>query len=202
MSGVRIAMFGGTFNPPHIGHVRAAQAVSERLGCHVLFVPDNIPPHKELPSGAASAEDRLAMTKIAARGVPGASVSDMELRRGARSYTVDTLEELHALWPDAELWIILGTDMVCSLENWYRTDRILELARVAALARAPGDLDRIREHAAWLKEEYGAQIEVVETEPIPISSTEIREGLFRGAERWLPEGVFDYIREKGLYHDA
>ena len=82
MSGQRLAMFGGTFNPPHIGHVHAARAAAEQLGLKVLFIPDNIPPHKHLPAGSASAEDRLAMTKLAAAGVPGAEVSDMELRRG------------------------------------------------------------------------------------------------------------------------
>ena len=172
----RLAMFGGTFNPPHIGHVHAALAASQALDLEVLFIPDNIPPHKELPHGSASAEDRLAMTRIAARSVPGAMVSDMELRRGERSYTADTLEELHRCYPDAALWLIVGTDMLCTLEHWYHPERILALCRVAALAR--------------------------ETEPIPISSSQIREGLYHGTEKWLPEGVFAYIKEKGLYRET
>lgn len=192
-------MFGGTFNPPHIGHVHAACAASASLGLEVLFIPDNLPPHKELPRGSASAEDRLAMTRIAARGVPGAAVSDMELRRGERSYTADTLEELHRLYPDAELWLIVGTDMLCSLARWYRPERILTLARVAALARDAGDHARIHEHAAHLRTHFGAQVDIVDTEPVPVSSSQIREGLYHGTEKWLPEGVFAYIREKGLY---
>lgn len=192
-------MFGGTFNPPHIGHVHAARAASALLDLEVLFIPDNLPPHKELPRGSASAEDRLAMTRLAARSVPGASVSDMELRRGERSYTADTLEELHALYPDAGLWLIVGTDMLCTLERWYRPERILSLARVAALARNAGDHALIREHAALLTARFGAGVDIVDTEPLPVSSSQIREGLYHGTESWLPEGVFAYIKEKGLY---
>ena len=198
----RLAMFGGTFNPPHIGHVHAALAASQALDLEVLFIPDNIPPHKELPHGSASAEDRLAMTRIAARSVPGAMVSDMELRRGERSYTADTLEELHRCYPDAALWLIVGTDMLCTLEHWYHPERILALCRVAALARDPGDTDRIVRHAESLAARFGAGIDLVETEPIPISSSQIREGLYHGTEKWLPEGVFAYIKEKGLYRET
>lgn len=192
-------MFGGTFNPPHIGHVHAACAASESLGLEVLFVPDNIPPHKELPRGSASARDRFAMTQIAARSVPGAAVSDMELRRGERSYTADTVEELHVSYPDVELWLIVGTDMLCSLDHWYRPERILKLCRVAALARSTGDHMRIRDQAERLEARFGAHVSVVDTDPIPVSSSQIREGLYHGTEKWLPEGVFAYIKEKGLY---
>lgn len=195
-------MFGGTFNPPHIGHVHAACAASQALDLEVLFIPDNIPPHKTLPHGSASAEDRLAMTRIAARNVPGASVSDMELRRGERSYTADTLEELHMVYPDALLWLIVGTDMLCTLENWYHPERIFALCRIAALARTPDDHALIREHAAVLTANFGAAIDIVDTEPIPVSSSQIREGLYHGAEKWLPDGVFAYIKEKGLYREA
>ncbi len=192
-------MFGGTFNPPHMGHVHAARAASESLELEVLFIPDNIPPHKDLPRGSASAQDRFAMTQIAARSVPGASASDMELRRGERSYTADTVEELHLLYPDAELWLIVGTDMLCSLEHWYRPERILELCRVAALARGEGDHVCIRNSAAQLEARFGARVFMVDTDPIPVSSSQIREGLYHGMEKWLPEGVFTYIKEKGLY---
>ncbi len=198
----RLAMFGGTFNPPHIGHVHAACAASRALDLEVIFIPDNIPPHKELPRGSASAGDRLAMTQLAARSVPGASVSDMELRRGERSYTADTLEELHARYPDAALWLIVGTDMLCTLEHWYRPERILALCRVAALARNEGDHVLIHSHAAQLTARFGAGIDIVDTEPIPVSSSQIRKGLYHGTEKWLPEGVFTYIKEKGLYLEA
>ena len=121
----------------------------------------------------------------------------MELRRGERSYTADTLEELHALYPDAGLWLIVGTDMLCTLERWYRPERILSLARVAALARNAGDHALIREHAALLTARFGAGVDIVDTEPLPVSSSQIREGLYHGTESWLPEGVFAYIKEKG-----
>lgn len=192
-------MFGGTFNPPHIGHVHAAQAAAAALGLSVLWIPDNIPPHKELPAGSASPEDRLAMTRLAAEEVPGSLVSDMELKRGARSYTADTLEELQGLYPDDELWLIVGTDMLCTLHKWYQPEKIFRLAHIAAIARDEGDLVRIRESAKMLREQYQAEISVVEADPVPISSSEIRAGLYHGTEKWLPERVFAYIKEKGLY---
>ena len=126
----------------------------------------------------------------------------MELRRGERSYTADTLEELHSLYPDAMLWLIVGTDMLCTLEHWYRPDRILTLCRVAALARSEGDHALIQKYAARLTARFGADIDVVDTDPVPISSSQIREGLYHGTEKWLPEGVFAYIKEKGLYLEA
>ena len=192
-------MFGGTFNPPHIGHVHAAQAAAAALGLSVLWIPDNIPPHKELPAGSASPEDRLAMTRLAAEEVPGSLVSDMELKRGARSYTADTLEELQELYPADELWLIVGTDMLCTLHKWYQPEKIFRLAHIAAIARDEGDLVRIRESAEMLRKQYRAEISVVEADPVPISSSEIRAGLYHGTEKWLPERVFAYIKEKGLY---
>ena len=192
-------MFGGTFNPPHIGHVHAACAASSALDLQVLFIPDNIPPHKMLPKGSPSAEDRLAMTRIAARSVPGALVSDMELRRGERSYTADTLEELHRQDPEAALWLIVGTDMLGTLEHWYRPERILALCRVAALARREEDRMLIREYAELLRKRFDPGVDIVDADPIPSSSSQIREGLYHGTEKWLPEGVFAYIQERGLY---
>lgn len=195
----RLAMFGGTFNPPHIGHVHAARAAAQAMGLSVLWIPDNIPPHKELPAGSASPEERLEMTRLAAEEVPGSFVSDMELRRGERSYTADTLEELRVQYPEDELWLIVGTDMLCTLHRWYCPEKIFRLARIAAIARDEGDLVRIRESAEMLREQYQAEIAVVEAEPVPISSSEIRAGLYHGTEKWLPERVFAYIRERGLY---
>lgn len=202
MSIKRLAMFGGTFNPPHIGHIHAARAVTSALDLNVMFIPDNLPPHKEMPRGSASPEDRLEMTRIAALGVPGAVVSDIEIKRGQRSYTVDTLEELGRIYPGTELWMIVGTDMLCTLEQWHRPERIFEISKIAALARGEGDYEFIYRHTAMLESNYGAEITVVDTSPLPVSSSQIRGGLYHGSEKWLPAGVFEYIKEKGLYLES
>ena len=202
MTGKRLGIFGGTFNPPHLGHVRAAQAAAQALGLTVLFIPDNIPPHKEMPENSPTPEQRLDMVRLAAQDVPGALVLDLELRRGSRSYTADTLEELAALYPDDELWLIVGTDMLMTLHRWYHPERIFRYAHVAALARNTGDMPGIEEAAKRLREQYGAVIELVDAEPLPVSSTQIREGLYKGTEKYLPGQVFAYIKERGLYLDA
>lgn len=201
MSGEKLGIFGGTFNPPHIGHVHAAQEAARALGLRILFVPDNIPPHKQMPSHSACAEDRLEMTRLAARQVPGAQVLDLEIRRGNRSYTGDTVEELARLYPGDELWLIVGTDMLCTLHTWYQPERIFAHAHIAALARDTGDRPEIEKSAAFLREKYGAQIALIDAKPLPVSSSQIRDGLYTGMARWLPEEVFAYIKERGLYLD-
>lgn len=202
MSGEKLGIFGGTFNPPHIGHVHAAREAARALGLRILFVPDNIPPHKKMPPHSASAQDRLEMTKLAARQVPGAQVLDLEIRRGSRSYTADTMEELARLYPEDELWLIVGTDMLCTLHSWYQPERIFAHANIAALARDTGDQPEIEQSAALLRQQYGAHVALIPAKPLPVSSSQIREGLYTGMERWLVPEVFAYIKERGLYLDA
>lgn len=194
---MRIAMFGGTFNPPHMGHVSAARACVRELSLdRLIFMPACLPPHKALPEETASPQQRLEMTRLAAEQVPGAEVSDIEARRGGRSYTVDTLAELRRLYPEAELWLVVGTDMLMTLENWRESERIMQLASVAAVAREHGERERLREKAAELAERYGARVRVIEAEAVPVSSTMLRRG-----EGWelLPADVAEYIRAQGLY---
>ncbi len=202
MSGEKLGIFGGTFNPPHIGHVHAAQEAARVLGLRILFVPDNIPPHKEMPPHSASAQDRLEMIRLAARQIPGAQVLDLEIRRGNRSYTADTVEELARLYPGDELWLIVGTDMLCSLHTWYQPERIFAHANIAALARNAGDRPEIEQGAAFLQEKYGAKVTLIDAQPLPVSSSQIREGLYSGMAHWLPPEVFAYIKERGLYLDV
>ena len=112
---MRIGVYGGTFNPIHRGHLTAARAAADALGLEkVLLIPDNLPPHKALPAGSATGEDRLEMCRLTAGEVPGMEVLDLELRRSGPSYTSDTLAELHAQYPDDELWLLVGSDMCLS----------------------------------------------------------------------------------------
>ncbi|MCD7821452.1 MAG: nicotinate-nicotinamide nucleotide adenylyltransferase, partial [Clostridiales bacterium] len=166
---MKIGIYGGTFNPPHLGHMAAARDVSAALGLdELLLIPDRTPPHKELPAGSASPDQRLEMTRIAADRLSGGAtkfaVSDVELGRTGRSYTADTLTQLREQYPEDELWLLMGTDMFLTLHTWYRPDVICQKAHIAAFGRAAGDEARFAEQKARLERDYGATVEII---PLP-----------------------------------
>ena len=197
----RIGIYGGTFNPPHIGHIQAAaQAMSALKLTKLLLIPDRVPPHKALPSGSASPQQRLEMLRIAAAGYPGMEVSDLELNREGVSYTWETVEQLKTLHPGAELILLMGTDMFLSFHTWKKPEAILENAALAVMYRG----ERGEEAAVAAKkaemEARGAEIHLAQNDVTPISSTQMRRLLaFRCAGEFLPDGVLDYIRENRLY---
>lgn len=173
---MRVAFYGGSFNPPHPAHVRACRLACERLRPDkLLVIPAAVPPHKPLPGGSPDAEERMLLTRIAFRGVPEAEVSDMELKRSGRSYTSDTVRELRALYPDAELVMIMGTDMLLSFETWHEWRDILAGASLAVLPRDVGDIGSIEREAERMRREYGAVIYVLDVSPMPMSSSQMRE---------------------------
>lgn len=200
---MRIGVYGGTFNPIHRGHLTAARAAADALGLEkVLLIPDNLPPHKELPAGSATGEDRLAMCRLTAGEVPGMEVLDLELRRSGPSYTSDTLAELHAQYPDDELWLLMGSDMFLSLQEWHEPERILSLAGIAAFHRTRGDeTERFAQQKANLEQIYGARVALLENpDVVEISSTELRAQLAQGRGRnFLTEAVYGYVLRRGLY---
>lgn len=200
---MRIGVYGGTFNPIHRGHLTAARAAADALGLEkVLLIPDNLPPHKELPAGSATGEDRLAMCRLTAGEVPGMEVLDLELRRSGPSYTSDTLAELHAQYPDDELWLLVGSDMFLSLQEWHEPERILSLAGIAAFHRTRGDeTERFAQQKANLEQIYGARVALLENpDVVEISSTELRAQLAQGRGRnFLTEAVYGYVLRRGLY---
>ena len=200
---MRIGVYGGTFNPIHRGHLTAARAAADALGLEkVLLIPDNLPPHKALPVGSATGEDRLEMCRLTAGEVPGMEVLDLELRRSGPSYTSDTLAELHAQYPDDELWLLVGSDMFLSLQEWHEPERILSLAGIAAFHRTRGDeTERFAQQKANLEQIYGARVALLENpDVVEISSTELRVQLAQGRGRsFLTEAVCGYVLRRGLY---
>ena len=197
---MRIGIYGGTYSPPHIGHLRAAEYAIEACKLdRLLLIPTGVSPHKEMSAGATSA-DRLQMLRLSAAGIEGAEVSDMELNRAGRSYTVDTLGELKGLYPDAELVLLMGTDMFTSFLTWKEPERIMALATLAVFCRGEkGEAERIDAQKSAL-EAMGARIELVHNPVNAISSTDLRRMLIFGcADPFLMPGVGDYIRERGLY---
>ena len=197
----RIGIYGGTFNPPHLGHIRAAVTAVEALKLDLLLViPDRIAPHKQLPEDSASPEQRLQMLRLALAGKEKIQVSDLELRREGKSFTYETVEQLRREYPDDELILLMGTDMFLSFHQWREPERILAQASIGVFYRGtPGEKSRIEERKAQM-EQQGHTVHLIENEVVDISSTQLRRMLvFRCASPFLPEGVEEYIRSRGLY---
>ena len=224
---MRLAFYGGSFNPPHPAHVRACRLACEALKPDkLLVIPAATPPHKPLPEGSPDANERMALTRIAFRDLPEAEVSDMELHRAGRSYTSDTVAELRREYPDAELVMIMGTDMLLSFETWHEWRYILSEVSLAVLPRDEGDLEPIRRMAEHLRISCGAVVYVLDVAPLPMSSSGMRELLVnrRGAgeldgevyERiirtrdygakpqldWLRERAYAYLKPGRIPHVA
>ena len=197
----RIGIFGGTFNPPHIGHIQAAQQAITALGLsRLLLIPDRIAPHKQLPENSPTPEQRLDMLRIAAADCPQIQVSDIELCREGISYTVETVMALKKLYPRAELVLLMGTDMFLSFDSWKNARKILKNTTLGVFCRGEkNEQTAIKEKRSELQRQ-GAKVELVKNDVIPISSTKMRRLLaFHCADAFLPAGVGDYIRENGLY---
>ena len=161
---MNIGIYGGTFDPPHIGHVTAAKAAMEVLGLDKLvLVPDAQPPHKVLPEGGAAPRQRYDMAVLATAALgKRAEVSDWELRRDGPSYTSDTLAELRREHPEDTLWLLMGSDMFLSLQTWHAPEEIMALARIAPFSReAEDESAAFAAQKARLEREYGAQICIV-----------------------------------------
>lgn len=190
---------GGTFNPPHNGHLHAAQQAAAAMKFdRFLLIPDNVPPHKVMPRGSADSEQRLEMTRLMAQEIPAAEVCDMELRRGGRSYTVDTLREIKAKNPGSELFFIIGTDMLLTLDQWREPENICALAGLVTIARDEEDHTALQEKAAWLKEKWNAHVTIVDCPSLTVSSTDVRADR-ELCRQMVPEAVFAYIEQQGLY---
>ncbi|MEA4933942.1 MAG: nicotinate (nicotinamide) nucleotide adenylyltransferase [Lawsonibacter sp.] len=203
---MKIGIYGGTFNPPHLGHLTAAKTAVEVLGLdQLMLIPAAVPPHKELPEETPAAEHRLAMVeKMAdAMRLPKVTeVSTIELERQGKSYTSDTLAEIHRQFPEAELWLLVGTDMFLTLHLWHDPAAILKLARVCAFGRAQQDgEDLFAPQQKYLEQTFGAEITVLHLpDLVEVSSTQLREQLEegKGGDNLLP-AVYGYILMNGLY---
>ena len=196
----RIGIYGGTFNPPHIGHMRAAAHAIEVLKLdRLLLIPNGAAPHKVVADGATGVQ-RLEMLQLSARGMKMAQVSDIELKREGKSYTADTIAQLREQFPEDELVLMMGTDMFLSFLTWYRPEEILKNASLAVFYRGEkNEQAAIADHKAKM-EAMGAKITLVANPVTAISSTDLRRMLvFRCADPFLCPGVGDYIRENGLY---
>ena len=197
----RIGIYGGSFNPPHIGHIQAAKQAVEVLNLDkLLVIPAGIAPHKDMPDNTPTPRHRLDMLRLTLADCPEIEVSDLEVNREGPSYTWETIQHLREMYPDACLILFMGTDMFLSIHTWKNPEFILENVTLGVFYRGDKGENRAIEAKKAELEAQGAKVELVQNVVIPISSTQMRRLLaFRCAGAFLPEGVLDYIREHRLY---
>ena len=202
-----VGIFGGTFDPVHLGHLRVARAAFSTLALDELrFIPAAEPPLRPVP--VATADQRVAMLALALRDEPGFKLDRRELERGGTSYTVDTLQSLRRELPDAALCLLIGQDQFANIERWHRWQEILMLAHLVVLnrpdapaAELPGwAQSRICTDAAWRALPAGKLV-FLTVQPQDISATRIRARLAAGdsVAEWVPRAVCDYINDSQLY---
>ena len=208
----RIGLFGGTFDPIHFGHLRAAEEVYEALNLEkVIFIPAGIPPHKHRPD-LSPFEDRLKMVSLAIQGIGHFKVDDLEGKRKEPSYTVITLKRLRQTHPQQEFFFILGLDAFCEIDTWYEYNQLPLLAHLVVITRGEGGWERFRQkvHQAFRdfyedKEKFifpkGYSLSYLETTRMDISASLIREKIKKNLSiRFLtPEPVRHYIMTNKLY---
>ncbi len=187
---MKIGIFGGTFNPVHIGHLILAEEAREKLSLdRVIFVPTYLPPHKE-NAGIAPASARFGMVRDAIRGNRHFGISDTEIRRNGRSYTIDTVKEFKRKFPQDELYFLTGSDVLNYLDAWKDVGEILKLVKFVVATRPGYPLEKIPSH-----------IQTVAIRAVDISAFEVRECVKQGKSfRYLvPDCVYRYITRRGLY---
>lgn len=198
---MRLGILGGTFNPPHIGHLVCAQEAHAQLGLdRVVLMPAHVPPHKAI-AGDPGAARRRELCELAIGDDERFAVSDLELGRPGPSYTVDTLRELHDQAPQDELTFIVGGDMARSLPSWREPDAVIELARIAVAERSGAERADIQAELAQLANATGERIAFFDMPRIDISSSLVRERVAQGRPiRYLvPDAVAERIAAEGLY---
>lgn len=194
--------FGGTFNPPHIAHRKMLEAVAALPEIDsVLVAPTNIPPHKEIPGMFATKEQRLYMCKLLCDGVKKAEASDIEFKREGKSYSFYTLSDLKKQY--GEVAMLIGGDMVTSFTTWHRYEELLKIAAFFVVRRKGVD-DREFDKSVELLKTLGGDIRTLEIDFPEVSSTEIRDAVSSGenAKNLIPENIFKYIADRGLYGKA
>lgn len=196
----RIGVYGGTFNPPHTGHLRLAREFYRSLGLEkVLIVPACIPPHKDAGELVSSA-DRANLCRLVFTD-DFFEISMIELARGGKSYTCDTLAQLKEQHPEDELFLIMGSDMLVSFHNWYKAHRILELCTVCAASRGDVHAQALRAYVQARFPGFEDRFVISGLEPLVISSTELRARIACGEAGldYLTQEEYAYIRERGIY---
>lgn len=197
----KIGLMGGTFNPPHMGHLLLAEWAKEEASLdEIVFIPAGNPYMKE-GKQIASGEDRLEMVRLAILGQTDFVVSDIEISRTGYTYTCDTLEQLCREHPENQYYFIMGADCLFAIENWYAPERIFASCIVIAAARGNSPMEELEQKRLHLTERFGAKIMLLHFPDMELSSTEIRERIRNGKSiRYMvPDNVMQYIQQKKIY---
>lgn len=196
-----MGIYGGSFNPPHTGHVAAVRQALDLLCLDkLLLIPAHVAPHKQLPKDSATPEQRLAMLRLAAAGIANAEISLIEFSREGVSYTYETVQQLKTVYPNEELVLIMGSDMFLTFDTWKNPDVIMSHASLGVLYRGdPGERQQVARKMEEMQQR-GAKVYLAENPVLSVSSTDLRRMLIFGCgDSFLPSGVGEYIRENGLY---
>lgn len=198
----KIGIFGGTFNPIHLGHIRLGQLVLSEIKLDkILYIPDNTPPHKsgkDLISGI----DRLNMIDISLKDYDNMESSDIELKREGKSYTFETLLELKKQNPNDELFLITGADMFLTLDKWREPKTIFATANIIGVPRVDSDFEKMNAYAENVIKPMGARVYMLsKTVFDTASSTYVRDNIddYQKIKDMLTPEVYEYIKENGLY---
>lgn len=219
----RIGLFGGTFDPIHFGHLRAAFEVKQAFALdEICLIPSALPPHKVL-SGVSDVIQRLAMIRLALGDDPLFTVSDIELKRAGPSYSVDTVDYFKSIFPDGNrFFFIMGVDAFLEIHTWKAYKKIFQEISIVVMTRPTGiseiDVDAVKTIGAYMEERISAgyhyrgkisayvherfpAVHVFKVSPLDISSSKIRNRVKNGGSvsAYLPDGVINYINEQGLY---
>ncbi len=193
----KIAIYGGSFDPPHKGHVALANNLGDFCKAEkILIIPTAMSPFKN--SSGANEGERLEMCRLAFSD-PRFEVLDIEIKRGGKSYTVDTVKEVKKLYPECELFLLMGDDMLLSFNRWYKFEEILDMCTIVAACRTE-NLDKMQDMEQYISSELSnGNVLLCNSVPLEISSTEIRNNLKSDAKKYLSTDVYDYIVQKELY---
>ncbi len=198
---LRVGIYGGTFAPIHNGHIASAKAFMEQMKLDYMFIiPAGIPPHKQIDFSDEPLY-RLRMCELAFEGIDGVIISDCEIKRGGRSFTYDTLKEFSR--PDTRLFLMCGTDMVLTFDTWYKFEEIFKLCYPVYVRRENDAIltKRVVDKISEYYEKYGVMFRRIVTEPIELSSTQIRRRVAAGKSisGMVPPKVEQFIYENRLY---
>jgi len=196
----KTAIYGGSFDPIHNGHLAFAKAAVEQLGLdELLLIPSAESPHKQ-GQMRATGQQRLEMCRLAAEGLPNVTVSDIEIARGGVSYTYDTVREFSK--PNEPLYLLVGSDQFPTVNRWKYGVLLVQRVIIVGGWRGAEEREQMERAADHLRA-CGCGVELIEFDPVEISSTDLRQKLARGEDTgdYLPEAVKKYIREHGLYRD-
>ena len=200
----KIGILGGTFNPIHLGHIALAKAAYEELKLDKVFIMPTGLSYLKMDQKVLSKETRAEMVKLAIKDIDYFEFSDIEIKKEGNTYTSETLEDLHKLYPLDTFYYLIGADTLFSIERWKNPDIIFNLSVLAVMKRDDADFDDIKRQIAHLNSLYNASIEIINNPKINISSTYIRNEIannnYEKIQHMLNKEVLAYIKQNNIYN--